>query len=374
MKKKLLLLLPISWLITCKLTAQLYISSGTDCYVQGNLPIVLQDMDFANNGNFNHSGGLIRFSGSLNSLIGGEGVIFFNNLEVAKENNKLLLLNKHIIVRNEVKFISGLIDLNGFNLNLDSYGFLSNESETNRIIGANGGIVRISTILNAPIAVNPGNLGAVISSSKNLGTVTISRGHQPQPVNGAGTSSINRYFDISPSVNKNLDATFRFQYFDAELNGFDENQLEMWRKHNGPKWMKEEFTTRNSVDNYVEKTGIRSFSQWTLSDADGNVADLITATAKSSNTIETNVAKDFKIFPNPTTLYLNIEWSAKTSAPTSISIVDVQGKVIKKVQAGLIQQNTINRKTISLNGLAKGVYILELRTGTDIQVSKFLVQ
>jgi hypothetical protein len=370
MKLKFLLGLAIGWFNSSKVAAQLFISPGTDCYVQGNLPIVLQDMDFVNNGNFNHSGGVIRFSGSLNSLIGGEGVIFFNNLEVAKENNKLLQLNKHIIVRNEVNFLSGFIDLNGFILNLDSYGLLSNESEASRIIGVNGGIVRISTILNAPTAVNPGNLGAVISSSKNLGTVTISRAHQPQQVNGGGTSSINRYFDISPSANKNLDAIFRFQYFDAELNGFDENQLEMWRKHNGPKWMKEEFTTRNSVDNYVEKTGIRSFSQWTLSDADGNAIALITAARKSPDNIEPDRMKEFKLFPNPATHFLDVQWTSKNTSQSTIRILNAEGRVVKT----LTTKGAVNNQRISLDGLAKGIYMLVLKTGSDQQVSKFVIQ
>jgi hypothetical protein len=43
---------------------------------------------------------------------------------------------------------------------------------------------------------NPANLGIFITSDKNLGNVTIRRGHQSQPnISGSG-NSILRYYDI----------------------------------------------------------------------------------------------------------------------------------------------------------------------------------
>jgi hypothetical protein len=66
--------------------------------------------------------------------------------------------------------------------------------------------------------INPGNLGAFITSAANVGVVTIRRGHVSQ--SGAGlASSINRYYSITAENNTNLNATLRLKYFDAELNG-----------------------------------------------------------------------------------------------------------------------------------------------------------
>ena len=92
---------------------------------------------------------------------------------------------------------------------------IAGESENNRIIGPNGGFVEITQTMNAPSSVNAGNLGVTITSSADLGSVTVRRGHLPQ----SGTdliSSINRNYSISPANNNNLDVTLRLKYFDGQ--------------------------------------------------------------------------------------------------------------------------------------------------------------
>ena len=54
--------------------------------------------------------------------------------------------------------------------------------------------------------------------------------------------------------------------------------------------------------------------------------------------------------------------------------MDAQGRVLKQVQFGLVQKGALNRKRISLQGLAKGVYLLELQTGSDKEAVKFVIQ
>lgn len=147
---------------------------------------------------------------------------------------------------------------------LGNNGSLTGESETARITGTTGGQVLFTTTLNAPTSINPGNLGAIISSSQNLGTVIIKRGHQSQTNGGGNGSSIFRYYDITPANNSGLNATLRFQYFDTELNSLNENSLILWRSTNNVHWAPQGFTTRNTSTNYVEKTTIDAFSRWTL--------------------------------------------------------------------------------------------------------------
>ena len=134
-----------------------------------------------------------------------------------------------------------------------------------RITGTNGGYIEITNTLNAPSSANPGNLGAIFTSAANMGSTVIRRGHLSQ-VNGAGAgNSIHRYYDITPTTNTGLNASLRFQYFDAELNGLAENALMMWKSINNTSWTNEGFTTRDGTINYVEKTSIPGFSRWTLS-------------------------------------------------------------------------------------------------------------
>jgi hypothetical protein len=122
----------------------------------------------------------------------------------------------------------------------------------------------ITVNMNTPNNANPGNLGAVFTSGINMGTVIIKRGHKLQSGTGL-TASINRYFDIQPANNNGLNATLEFHYFDAELNGQSENTLTFFQSTNGgTTWLTQNIPERNTVTNYVKRTGMQSFYRYTL--------------------------------------------------------------------------------------------------------------
>jgi Secretion system C-terminal sorting domain len=263
MKTKFLLLLPL--LSVYSVSAQLTVTSGAEFFVNGDIPLTLKNTDLINNGIL--AGGInpTFFTGDASSSISGSGSLRLFQLQVNKTGNQSVILQKSIDVVNSVVFTSGFLDLNGFNIDLETTGRLDGEQENSRIRGTNGGQVLFRTVLNAPAGANPGNLGAVITSGQDLGNVTIKRGHQSQ-VNGSGIgTSILRYYDISPTNNTNLNATLRFNYFDAELNNLDESSLVLFKSENTTNWLNQGFTSRNTTGNFVEKTGISSFSRWTLS-------------------------------------------------------------------------------------------------------------
>jgi len=266
--KKYMLLLVVSTL-TLTSFCQLTITSGGQWVNTGNTIATLRDIDLVNNGTFTAGNSVIKFTGSSSNTIGGSSVTSFNELEINKPGNGKIILLTNATVSSKVNFITGLLELNQKDLTLASSAFLDNENESSRITGANGGEVQITLTMNTPNSMNPGNLGAIITSSSNLGSVTIRRGHKVQSGTGL-INSITRYFDIQPSNNNNLNATFRYQYFDAELTSQSENMLEMFRStDNGTSWATQSYNTRNTALNYVEKTGIPAFSKWTLSTASG---------------------------------------------------------------------------------------------------------
>ena len=246
--------------------AQLSIQSGATLYLSGNAQIVLQDINLVNDGIITvAANGRFSFTGSANSQISGSQQPVFNELEITKTGINKLILQRAIDVNGKIVFTSGLIDLNNNNINLGNAAFLENENENSHIIGSNGGLLIFNTTLNAPASANPANLGAIISSSQNLGAVTIRRGHKSQ-INGYGQgNSVLRYFDILPANNTGLNATLRFQYFDAELNGLTENSLLFWKSLNNTTWTQQGFNSRDVTSNYVEITGVNDFSRWTLS-------------------------------------------------------------------------------------------------------------
>ena len=85
-----------------------------------------------------------------------------------------------MLLQNAFFLLQGCLNLNGFNADLGTTGRLDAENENSRITGTNGGEVFFSTELNAPAGANPGNLGAIITSTQNLGNVLIKRGHRSQ--------------------------------------------------------------------------------------------------------------------------------------------------------------------------------------------------
>ncbi len=261
--KKFLTIAAFLW--ATHLSAQFYIGNGALVKMTGTGSMTLHQIDLVNEGTFNQTEGTVLFTGNSNNSIGGGSVIRFYNLEIAKPGSNRLILLRTISIDNEVNCNGGIIDLNGSNILLASTALLVGENENSRISGAAGGYVQITGTLNNPSAANLGNLGAIITSAANMGSTIIRRGHQSQVNGSGGGSSILRYYDITPTNNTGLNASLRFQYFNAELNSLNENLLTLWKSNNNTSWTNEGFNSRNTITNYVEKTGIPGFSRWTLS-------------------------------------------------------------------------------------------------------------
>lgn len=264
--KKYLLLYKILFL-SLPAVAQLTISSGTQWVNNGNVIINVNALDIVNNGSFTAGNSIVKLSGGTGNNIGGSSATTFYQLEIAKGANSKLFLLSNINVDNKVNFTSGLLDLNQKNLTLASTATLNNENENSRIIAPNGGETIITLNLFAPTAVNAGNLGATITSSSDLGNVTIKRGHIAQSGTGLG-GSIFRYYSVIPQTNTTLDATLRMAYFDAEKNGKDETNFNIFQSDdNGATWTNQSRTSLSALSNYVEKTGLSSLFKFTLSDS-----------------------------------------------------------------------------------------------------------
>ena len=76
------------------------------------------------------------------------------------------------------------------------------------------------------------------------------------------TTAVTRTYIITPTGGANYTATVRLHYLDSELNGNDESMLNLWRRD--ASWMSQGFTSRNSTENWVEKTGVTQFSPWAI--------------------------------------------------------------------------------------------------------------
>src|SRR5215204_5903257 len=116
-----------------QVNGQLKIETGANWIAAGNPTIVLQDMNFINNGLFSSGTGTVKFAGFQNSSISGSSTIGFYMLDIAKTNSAKVLLNNNLGINVAINFISGQLDLNGNNISLSASGYLTGETELNRI-------------------------------------------------------------------------------------------------------------------------------------------------------------------------------------------------------------------------------------------------
>ncbi len=252
-----LLFCALSWTAS----AQMKVSDGTAIVITSGANINLNDisLDYANS-TISGDGKLI-FSGSNNNQITGNTSI--KNISLAKTTGSKLNLGSNISLSGSFDFSSGLLDLNGYELNLGSTGLLLNETNNSFATG-NSGYVIANANLNNPSGINLGNIGVVITSPSNWGNTTIKRGNYA--LSDGSNQTVKRFFDIIPTNNNNLNATLRFLYLDGnELNGLQESQFRLAISgDNGTSWTSLNNVTINAPQNYVEVSGVDALGRISL--------------------------------------------------------------------------------------------------------------
>lgn len=316
------LIMPLVLIAFCAPVKAQLNNNGATVVMDANTYLVVENIDLQNNGTFAQTAGTVKFTGSSNSYISGSISPQFYNVELNKTGASLLLQN-NLTINNQLLFTDGLLNLNNYNITLNAAAALSGESETSRITGTTGGYIQITSNLNAPSAVNPGNLGAVITSAQNLGTTVIRRGHISQ-VNGGGTgSSVFRYYDITPANNTALNATVAINYFDAELNSLDENTITVWTSPNTTTWTNIGADARNTATNVITKTGIASFARLTLSSP--NNALPLQWSSFNTNCVSNGVAIHFKTWQENGTNVFYIRRSSDGASWQTIATLPAAG-------------------------------------------------
>lgn len=258
-----ILLLMLHTAVKCQ---GILIESGGNVVNTGAPFIVINNGGFTNNGIFTPATGTLSFAGTAAtaaSFINGSSTSSFYNLSLDKTVNGIQL-NQHAAVSNMLSLLNGdSIFLNNYNIDLGSTGTISGESAARRITGTTGGYIQITQLLNAPAAVNPGNLGLLITSSSNMGSTVIRRGHLRQ-TNGSNYG-IERYFDILPAVNTGLDATLRLYYQQGELAGITETDLMLFSSNDfGSTWQIRDYNTLDISQNFIEQNGFNELYRVTL--------------------------------------------------------------------------------------------------------------
>lgn len=244
----------------------LFIQPGAEVTLTGNAAITLLNMNLINNGTFTAGNGTVSMTGNSTSTIDGTSAINLFNLIIG--NTGGVNLGRNIGVSNQLEMVTGLLNVKNFTLDMGANGTITTESETARVTddaGNTGNATTTRNLSSALVNVNPGNLGVEFVSSPALGNTTITRFGAAFVFNGNSTGLIRRYYNIQPANNTALNATVRFYYLDAELNGVNESAAVLWKSiNNGASWTQIIPDTRNTALNFYEKTGVNDFSLWTI--------------------------------------------------------------------------------------------------------------
>ena len=282
MKKLILCSLFLSVMLQLTAQSNFVITPGAELTISGNAAIYLNNMSFVNNGIFNAGNGTIILSGNSLSTISGSNSITFFNLTLT--NSGGVNLNRNIGVDNQLD-MGGIMNLKNNSIVLGSNATILNENNSNRLIDDATNTGNITTVRNfsAPLAnVNPAAIGIEFVTAPALGTTTLTRYAAAFVLNGSSTGLLQRYYNIQPTNNTALNASVRFYYFDAELNGVVENSSVLWKSvNNGVSWTQILPDSRNTTANWVQKNNVNDFSLWTI----GNNNSALPIILSSFNTL-----------------------------------------------------------------------------------------
>jgi hypothetical protein len=164
----------------CLLFAQgsMQIGAGAHVKSSGGAYIVLDNVGINNNGSFQQTAGngFIKLTGTTNVSLSGSSNTTIDALLMAKSSGTTFTLNSNLSIVSNVNFSSGLLNLNNSVLNLGTTGIFINESESSRALTTGTGYIEASGILNGPSSIDLGHLGAVITSTANMGSTIVRRG------------------------------------------------------------------------------------------------------------------------------------------------------------------------------------------------------
>ena len=208
----------------------------------------------SSSGNYGYNGTVAQVTGSLLPTT-------VNNLIV--NNSAGVTLIGDVTVNGTLAVNIGDLHLDGKTVTLGTNAMLV-ETAGNTVTDVTGKIITTRDI-NAPTALNVGGMGAMITSSSDLGITIIERYHFASTQ--GGNEGIFRVFNIQPTNNTALDATLRFYYDESELNSITESNLTLFKSPNGTinSWVSLGGTV-NATDNFVELSSIGDFSYWTLAE------------------------------------------------------------------------------------------------------------
>ncbi len=247
----------------------LVINSGS-ISMKDSTCLTLSKTSLINNGSFEAGDSTTIIINEADSGMGfsGSSEIIAGNMTI--ESN--FSLNTILDLKGNITMSSGLFTLNN---NMLLGGEILGEREESRITSNGSAEIIKETTLEANQAINPGNIGIIVTPTANYGQIEIRRGHQSF-LNGSSLS-INRYYSF-PAFDESTQV--QFTYLDADLNGLNEKSLVLMGELQNS-WVPITNTSADLVNNSYTTTIDQAVTRISL--FKGELADIEVPTGFSPN-------------------------------------------------------------------------------------------
>jgi hypothetical protein len=214
--------------------------------------------NWINSGTFTAGTSNVQFTGSADASI--TGTTTFNTLTLNKSTSaNLLVLNTSVTV-STLAMTSGTM-----HTGINSITITSSRTGNGIVIGT---IIRTNAFSDGVSYAfeGPNNTVTFASGSGSVSSITMSVTQAPIADFVFG-GAINREYDVSVASGGSYQAALRLHYEDGELNGNIKSLLREWTV-SGITWVISGVTASDSVNNWVEQSGLASIAgRWSLSDS-----------------------------------------------------------------------------------------------------------
>jgi hypothetical protein len=187
----------------------------------------------------------------------------------------------------------------------------------------------------------------------------------------AGSSGIERYFEISPANNAGLGATVVVHYDESELNGIVEADLEAYSRYDTEgDWFAGDAVV-DEVANTVTAAGLNSLGTLTLGPG-GIVTDV-----EDEGGRVPEVTRLVSVYPNPFNPVTRIRFDLSGRGPVSIVVYDVNGRAVRTLKDGMMEGGSYE---LIWNGIdstgarvSSGIYFCRMVTEGTSQTLKMVL-
>lgn len=337
----------------------LHVTAGAKMTFTGPVSLVLNNTSFVNDGSFNAGNSTVVITGTAGvQRIAGNGVSNFTNVIINKTAG-IVQLNRNIGVTGQLTMNTGNLELNTFSISLGGSGSHTGESAQSAITGAMGGTVTAARKWTSTAPFNPGNLGIEISTSNNLGLVTVERSHQPTEILNGG-EGIRRNFNITPTNFISIpDINLKFFYLDQEVvNNIEPGLILYTRSGIGNFLLPLGADASDPNQNFVQKGGLIQLGFFSLANDNGGPAAKFPIVDVSANPNGTGRIKpSASVYPNPARQSFTLELLVQQPMKLSATLLNESGIVIERKEINCVRDN--NTVTWNMLHLPPGSYYLE---------------